>query len=93
MGSNWIRFGNLSLQYKKDFGASSICKASDAERVNILVGSVLGGMESDLKNHGLLKPHLRFFPIHDVSYENRYWVDFGELGLEFDSLREFIAAV
>ena len=48
LGSNWIRFGNLSLQYKKDFGASSICKASDAERVKILVGSVLGGMESEL---------------------------------------------
>ena len=33
---------------EKDFGASSICKASDAERVKILVGSVLGGMVSDL---------------------------------------------
>ena len=48
LGPNWIRFGNLSLQYKKDFGASSICKASDAEHVRILVGSVLGGMEFDL---------------------------------------------
>ena len=48
LGPNWIRFGNLSLQYKKDFGASSICKASDAERVKILVGTVLGGMVSDL---------------------------------------------
>ena len=48
LGSNWIRFGDLSLQYKKDFGASSICKASDAERVKILVGSVLAGMVVDL---------------------------------------------
>ena len=30
------------------FGAHSIFKASDAERVQILVGSVLGGMEFDL---------------------------------------------
>ena len=48
LGPNWTRFGNLSLQYKKDFGANSICKASDAERVKILVGTVLGGMVSDL---------------------------------------------
>ena len=47
LGPNWIRFGSLSLQYKKDFGASSICKASDAERVQIFVGSVLGGVEVD----------------------------------------------
>ena len=47
LGPNWTRFGNLSLQYKKDFGASSICKASDAERVQIFVGSVLGGVEVD----------------------------------------------
>ena len=52
LGSNWIRFGNLSLQYKKILGAHSICKASDAERVKILVGSVLGGMESDLTLSG-----------------------------------------
>ena len=33
---------------EKDLGANSICKRSDAERVKILVGSVLGGMVSDL---------------------------------------------
>ena len=32
---------------QKDFGAHSIFKGSDSERVKILVGSVLGGMESD----------------------------------------------
>ena len=48
LGSNWIRFGNLSLQYKKDFRASPICKASDAEHVKIIVGSVFRCMGSDL---------------------------------------------
>ena len=48
LGSNWIRVGNLSLQDKKDSGANSICKASHAERVKILVGLILGCMESDL---------------------------------------------
>ena len=48
LGPNWIRFGNLSLQYKKDFGTNPILKASDAERVRIIVGSILGGMEFDL---------------------------------------------
>ena len=33
---------------KKDFGTNSILKASDAERVRIIVGSILGGMEFDL---------------------------------------------
>ena len=33
---------------KKDFGTNSILKASDAERVRIIVGSRLGGMEFDL---------------------------------------------
>ena len=33
---------------KKYFGANSILKASDAERVRIIVGSILGGMEFDL---------------------------------------------
>ena len=47
LGSNWIRVGNLSLQDKKDSGANSICKASHAERVKILVGLILGCMESD----------------------------------------------
>ena len=32
----------------KDFGTKSIRKASDAERVKILVGSVLAGMVFDL---------------------------------------------
>ena len=32
----------------KDLEANSICKASGAERVRILAGSILGGMESDL---------------------------------------------
>ena len=48
LGSNWIRFGNLSLQYKKILGAHSICKASDAEHVRSLVGSIFGIMELDL---------------------------------------------
>ena len=48
MGSYWIRFGNLSLQYKRVLGAHSICKASDDEHVKILVGSILGGMEFDV---------------------------------------------
>ena len=33
---------------KKDFGTNSILKASDAERVRIIVGSIFGGMEFDL---------------------------------------------
>ena len=33
---------------KKYFGTNSILKASDAERVRIIVGSILGGMEFDL---------------------------------------------
>ena len=45
LGSNWIRFGNNIPAEQKDFGAYSICKASDAEFVKILVGSALGGME------------------------------------------------
>ena len=48
LGSNWIRCGNLSLQYKKILGAHSICKASDAEHVKSLVGSIFGIMELDL---------------------------------------------
>ena len=48
LGSNWIRFGSSPLQYKKKIGAHSICKASDAEHVQILVGSVLAGMVFDL---------------------------------------------
>ena len=48
LGSNWIRFGNNIPAEQKDFGAYSICKASDAEHVKILVGSIFGGMEIDL---------------------------------------------
>ena len=47
----WDRLGLAPGVYRsnlKDFGANSICKASDAERVKILVGSVLGGMGFDL---------------------------------------------
>ena len=32
---------------QKDFGAHSVFKGSDSERVKIIVNSVLGGMESD----------------------------------------------
>ena len=35
---------------------------------------------------------LDFFATQDPSSENQCWVDFGELGFEFDSLRELIAA-
>ena len=41
LGSNWIHFGNLSLQ-DKNIGANSIFKASDAECVKILFASVFG---------------------------------------------------
>ena len=54
----WVDFGDLGIELdslrefiaaiEQDFGANSICKASDAERVKILVGSVLDGMVSDL---------------------------------------------
>ena len=54
----WVDFSDLGIELdslrefiaaiEKDFGANSICKASDAERVKILVGTVLGGMVSDL---------------------------------------------
>ena len=47
----WDRVGFASGIYrckKKDFGTNSILKASDAERVRIIVGSILGGMEFDL---------------------------------------------
>ena len=47
----WDRIGCASGIYrcklKKFLGANSICKASEAEHVRILVGSVLGDMESD----------------------------------------------
>ena len=46
----WDRIGFASGIYrcnKKDFGANSICKASEVQHVRILVGSVLGDMESD----------------------------------------------
>ena len=46
LGSNWIRFGNLSLQYKKIWGANSIFRASDAKLVKIIVGSILEGLGS-----------------------------------------------
>ena len=36
---------------------------------------------------------LDFFATQDPSSENQCWVDFGELGFEFDSLRELIAAI
>ena len=53
-----VDFGELGIELdslresiaarKKDFGTNSILKASDAERVRIIVGSILGGMEFDL---------------------------------------------
>ena len=46
LGSKWIRFGNLSLQYKKIWGANSIFRASDAKLVKIIVGSILEGLGS-----------------------------------------------
>ena len=54
----WVDFGELGIELdslrgfiaaiQKDFGTKSIRKASDAERVKILVGSILGCVESDL---------------------------------------------
>ena len=83
LGPNWARFGNLSLQYKKDFGANSICKASDAERVKIFFGSVLGDMESDLILVGRAMDDSNqvsgFYAIHDPSSENRCWASFCRL--------------
>ena len=46
LGSSWIRFGILSLQYKKYFRANSIFVASDAKLVKIIVGSILEGLGS-----------------------------------------------
>ena len=46
LGSNWIRFGNLSLQCKKHFGANSVFEASDAKLVKIFVASILAGLGS-----------------------------------------------
>ena len=48
---------------------------------------ILVGRAMDYEN-----PIRDFFAIHDPSYENPRWVDFGELGIELDSLRELIAA-
>ena len=54
----WVDLGELGIELdslrkfivaiSKDLEANSICKASGAERVRILVGSILGGMEFDL---------------------------------------------
>ena len=54
----WVDFGELGIELDSlreliparriDFEASPICRASDAECVKILVGSVFGGMEIDL---------------------------------------------
>ena len=53
-----MRFGGFGVELdslrefiaavQKHFGANSIFEASDAERVKIIVGAVLGGMEFDL---------------------------------------------
>ena len=47
----WDRIGSALGIYRcniKSFGANSISKASDAERVKIFVGLILGYIESDL---------------------------------------------
>ena len=54
-------------------------------------------LESELILAGKAKDYynqiLDFFAVQDPSSENPCWADFGELGVELDSLREFIAAV
>ena len=63
----WVDSGELGFEFDslreliaaiyKDFGANSIFEASVAERVRILVGSILGGMESELVLAGKAKDY------------------------------------